>query len=130
VNLYWAEGFKKDNQVGFSNSDSLMIKLFVLWLRNCCGVESERLRFRIGVNEQHKARVVVIEEYWSNFLGVSKNQFQKPFFQKSQWKKVYENSDQYYGVLRVRVTKSTDLLRLIMGWINGLKINTEYKLRT
>src|SRR5258706_11803333 len=32
VSLYWAEGFKKDSQVGFANSDPKMINLFLRWL--------------------------------------------------------------------------------------------------
>ena len=34
ASLYWAEGFKKDNRLGFANSDPYMIKLFLFWLEN------------------------------------------------------------------------------------------------
>ena len=30
--LYWAEGFKKDNQAGFASSDPDMIRLFLSWM--------------------------------------------------------------------------------------------------
>src|SRR3989338_9917453 len=33
--LYWAEGFKKDKQIGFANIDPKMINFFILWLIRC-----------------------------------------------------------------------------------------------
>jgi hypothetical protein len=120
VALYWAEGFKKDNLVGFSNSDPTMILFFVRWL-SICGIGKSRLKFRLGVNEAYKESVHKIEEFWQEILDVDKNQFQKPFFQRVKLQKIYDNQENYHGVLRVRVSKSTDFLRKIHGWIAGLK---------
>ncbi len=124
ISLYWGEGFKKDSQVGFANSDPSMLKFFVFWLEKCCGITKDRLRFRIGINESYKDKITTVQEFWSRYLNINENQFQKPFFQKVKWKKVYDNPETYFGVLRVRVTKSTNLLRLFRGWIEGLRINT------
>lgn len=121
--LYWAEGFKKDNLAGFSNSDPAMVQIFILWLEKCCDVGKNRLKLRVGLNEQYKDKVNNIEHYWSKVLKIPDKQFQKPFFQKVQWKKIYEHPEDYHGVLRIRVSKSTDLLRKIHGWIEGLKQN-------
>lgn len=123
ISLYWAEGFKKDNQVGFANSDPDMVRFFIRWLVECCDVPKERLKFRLGVNEQYREKIKIMEAYWADSLGVSLSQFQKPFFQKVAWKKMYDNPELYRGVLRVRVSKSTDLLRKIHGWIEGLRMN-------
>ncbi len=123
ISLYWAEGFKKDSQAGFANSDPFMIKFFLYWLETCCKISKERIKLRVGVNEQYKNKISKIEEFWSQLLEIDKSQFQKPFFQKVLWKKVYDNPDDYHGVLRIRITKSTELLRLIHGWIEGLKYN-------
>lgn len=122
IALYWAEGFKKDNLVGFANSDPSMINFFVHWLAFSCGVGKERLKLRVGVNEQYRNRIGEIETFWSKTLAIPRNQFQKPFFQKVQWKKIYDHPENYHGVLRVRVAKSTDLLRKIHGWIEGMKL--------
>lgn len=121
VSLYWAEGFKKDNQVGFANSDPDMIKFFIHWLERCCHVSRGELRFRLTINEQHKERLQPIQDYWISNLGVDSEQFQKPFYQRTNWKKVYDNFETYHGVLRVRVCKSSKLLWTILGWIDGLK---------
>lgn len=120
IALYWAEGFKKDNLVGFSNSDPEMVALFVDWLQ-ICGIPKDRLRFRLGINATYQKKVRETERFWQDHLDVSSEQFQKPFFQQVIWKKVYDNSDNYHGVLRVRVSKSTDFLRKIHGWISGLR---------
>jgi hypothetical protein len=121
VSLYWAEGFKKDNLIGFANLDPSMAKFFINWLQKCCGVTHDRLKFRVGINEAYKNKADDIELYWSKELSASKTQFQKPFFQKVQWKKQYDHPEEYHGVIRIRVAKSTDLLRKIHGWIEGLK---------
>lgn len=126
IALYWAEGFKKDNLVGFANSDPGMVKFFILWLNKCCKVSPSRLKLRVGVNNDYRSTIGQIENYWSEILEIPKTQFQKPFFQQVKWKKIYENPENYHGVIRVRVSKSTDLLRTIRGWIEGLRQNVLY----
>ena len=122
--LYWAEGFKKDTQTGLASLDPEMIKFYIKWLSVCFGYNNSDLIFRLTINISHKHRVKVIEKYWSKELNVPLDQFQKPFFQNFNWKKTYENPNEYYGVLRVKVRKSKDFLRTIYGFIEGLKLNT------
>lgn len=123
VALYWAEGFKKDNLVGFSNSDPSMIRFIMRWFQESLGVKKERLRFRLALNESYESKARIIEQYWQLLLGVNESQFQKTFFQKVKWQKIYDNPEEYHGVLRVRVSKSIDLLRKIYGQVEGLRIN-------
>jgi len=120
--LYWAEGFKAGHQVGFVNSDSSMIKFFIAWITKCCGVDEDRLKARVGINISHKHRVVGIENYWSKITGIPKSQFNKPSYKKVKWQKQFEKPEDYYGVLQIRVLRSTDLLREILGYIKGLRI--------
>lgn len=121
VSLYWSEGFKKDSQAGFANSNPEMIKLFIKWL-NTCGYTRNDLLIRVIANSSHKGRIKEIEKYWSQITGVPVTNFRKPFFQHVEWKKVYENSNEYFGVLRIKVRKSKDFLRKIHGWIEGLSL--------
>jgi len=123
VALYWAEGFKKDSRIGFANTDPEMIRFFIRWLVDCLEVDIKELSFCITVNIEHKDRIDVIEKYWRKELGITNSKFTKPFYQKTKWKKEFENPNQYYGVLRVRVVKSLDQLRVIHGYIEGLKKN-------
>jgi hypothetical protein len=123
ASLYWAEGFKKDSQAGLASLDTKMIQFFVRWLKICFGYQDKDLIFRVTVNISHKYRITEIEEYWSKVLNIPLDQFRKPFFQNFKWKKTYENPNEYYGVLRVKVRKSKDFLRKIYGFIEGLKLN-------
>jgi hypothetical protein len=58
---------------------------------------------------------------WSQITGISLDQFQKPFFQKVQWKRKYANRREYLGVLRVRANNQRKLFLLIKGMLTGLK---------
>jgi hypothetical protein len=119
--LYWAEGYKKDSQVGLGSSDPKMMQLYVRWLIDCFGYTLDDLMFRVTINESHAYRVKEIVEYWARLFGIDESTFQKSFFQKAQWKKVYEHPEEYFGVLRIRVRKSSDFLRKIHGLIAGLQ---------
>jgi len=118
--LYWAEGFKKDTQVGFANSDYKMINIFIKWLKVCCGINKTDLLPRVTVNISHMHRINEIQNYWSVKTGIAQNQFRKPFYQNVKWQKLYKNENEYFGVLRIKVRRSIDLLRKIHGWIAGL----------
>jgi transcriptional regulator with XRE-family HTH domain len=123
VALYWAEGFKKDKRLGFANSDPAMIKLFLKWLTENCKVPVSDIRLRVGLNISHKYRIDTVVSYWSRITNIPIVQFQKPYFQKFKWKKVFPNPEAYFGVLRIRANKKLSLFRKINGWIEGLKMN-------
>lgn len=123
VALYWAEGFKKDMRFGFANTDPEMIKFCLKWLKECLGINNSEISLSVTVNISYQEKIGKIEKYWGKITGIPKTQFTKPFFQKTKWIKEYEKPNDYYGVLRIRVKKSTDLLRKVKGYIEGLKKN-------
>ncbi|MEK7521560.1 MAG: helix-turn-helix domain-containing protein [Patescibacteria group bacterium] len=118
--LYWAEGFKKDNRLGFANSDPTMIKLFLKWLE-VAGVPKSTLRLRVGLNISHKGRIEEVQKYWEAQTGIPQSQFQKPFFQKFIWKKEYAEPRNYFGVLRIRANGQGDLFVKIQAWIKQIQ---------
>lgn len=120
IALYWAEGFKKDNRLGFASSDPAMVKLFIRWLKTV-GVPSKNIRLRVGLNISHKKRVKMVENYWSQQTAISLSQFQKPFFQKFKWKKEFPNPEEYFGVLRIRANNQGGLFIKIKSWIEKLR---------
>jgi tmRNA-binding protein len=122
VSLYWGEGFKKDSQLGFSNSNPAMLKLFIHWLETCCNITTDRLKVRVGLNINYLKEEDRIKQYWSDTLNIPLSQFQKTFYQKVVMKKEYTDKSNYYGVIRIRISKSTELLRKMFGWIEGLAI--------
>jgi transcriptional regulator with XRE-family HTH domain len=122
VALYWGEGFKKDKQAGLANLDPDAVKFFLRWLKECFSYKNEDLIVRITLNISHKNRIEEVTSYWSKLTGIPIQNFRKPFYQNTIWKKTYENPNEYYGVLRVKVRKSTDFLRKILGFIQGLRL--------
>ncbi len=122
--LYWAEGSKGDQtrRVEFCNSDPVMIKLFIKWLIDCFGVKNEDLRGIVGINQIHAFRVEQVKRYWLGISGIPLEQFRKTSLKKAKSKKVYDNMDNHFGTLCIRVAKSTNLYYKIMGLIRGLHL--------
>lgn len=123
IALYWAEGYKKDSQVGLGSSDPKMMQFYVRWLIECFDYSIDDLLFRVSVNESHEYRINEIMQYWADLFGIDVSKFQKSFYQKAKWQKIYEHPEEYFGVLRIRVRKSSNFLRKIHGYIAGLKQN-------
>ncbi len=121
--LYWAEGFKKDKMVGFANTDPQMILFIIVWLQRSLQISKDLLRLRVGINESHKNRTKEIMEYWSKITNIPLEYFLNPYYQKVIWKKTYDHPEEYFGTLRIRVHKSTKLLKRIMGMIDGIHIS-------
>lgn len=120
--LYWAEGFKsiKEGRLGFCNSDPRMIKFIIKWFEKALKINREDFILRTEFNETHKDRTEEIKHFWSKLTGISLNQFEKPFYHHSVWLRDYPNRKDYFGVLRVRVRKSSELLNKTRGWIDGI----------
>ena len=127
VMLYWAEGAKsKQNNVSqgvdFSNSDPNMCKLFLKWLRSSLKIQSDRTSLCVYIHESQKNRAYVILDYWSKITGFPKEKFRKTCFTKTVYPRKNKRKDngEYYGQLRIKVRKSTDLNRKIAGWVEGI----------
>lgn len=124
ASLYWAEGYRKgDGEFGFTNSDPRMIKLIIHWLQNACNIEKSQIHARICINIAHKKRIRGIQKFWAKTIPLSIQQFSKPTFIRIANKKQYANSNEYYGTLRIKVRRSTNLRRKILGWIEGIARN-------
>lgn len=125
VVLYWAEGSKeKDYNPGsplrFANSDPYMIKLFLNWLKEA-GIIKERINFDIYLHDNNKYRTSEVIKYWSRHTNFSE-QFFRVYFKKNipstKRKNIYP--DEYFGLVRIYVKESSDLVRKISGWVEGI----------
>lgn len=126
IMLYWAEGAKqKDHDpsqgVLFSNSDPFMIKIFLIWLKTCLKISNNDIAFDICVHETHKDKLKTVSKYWATITGFSEREFGRIYLKKHKLINNRKNiGKNYYGQLRIRVKKSTDLNRKILGWIEGI----------
>ena len=124
VALYWAEGYQKgDGEFGFTNANPKMVRLIMKWLQQACGITREKIHLRICINSIHGHRLKEIRKFWSKITGIPVYQFDKPTLIRLSNAKLYQNSSEYFGTLRIKVYQSTNLKRKIMGWIEGLAKN-------
>lgn len=121
ASLYWAEGAKTESRFIFVNSDPIMVKIIFVFLTKILGVDKTMIHPTLQINFVHKKRVKKVMTFWSKYLNIPLHNFNKPYFVNVVPKKVYENYHEYYGVLRLRVLKSSSLQYKILGFIEVLK---------
>ncbi|MBP6885839.1 MAG: hypothetical protein KBC02_01170 [Candidatus Pacebacteria bacterium] len=120
IALYLAEGAKTMRQVHFVNADPRVVLFMMRWLRRFYNKGADDFSVSVLINEQHRLRERRIVEFWSNYLSIPAKQFRKTVFVRTLQKKIYENTDRYYGTLRFTVLKSTQLYYIISGLMEGL----------
>jgi len=126
--LYWAEGTKEKERVGgstlakFSNSDSLMVQLYLRWLNDACKVEKSRIHLSIYIHENNKYRIGEVIGFWARKTGFSRKSLSsRVYFKKHKPKTNRMNTgESYFGNLTITVFTSTELNRKIAGWIRGI----------
>lgn len=122
--LYWAEGAKQkehnvSQDVKFSNSDPLMIKIFLKWLIEVCGIPSDDLKFEIYLHETNSAEGA--REFWAKQTGFQAEKFHRIYWKKNKISTKRKNiGENYKGVLRITVRKSTNFNRRIEGWCKAI----------
>jgi len=123
--LYWAEGAKSDTTFGFSfmNSDPKMILFMKSFLNLVMGIANNDIVCIVQINSVHEGRIDKILKFWSALLELPLEQFNKPYYVHVKHKKVYENHDNYYGTLRMKVLKSSGLKYHMLGLIEALKMS-------
>lgn len=128
IMLYWAEGAKqKYNNVAqgvyFSNTDPFMIKLFLKWLKVCLKIDDPDIQLDIYIHEAHRSKKERAISYWSQITGFHTTKFDRIYYKKHKLSTNRKNTGSgYFGILRIRVKRSTDLNRKIAGWIEGISI--------
>lgn len=124
--LYWAEGSKeKEYQHGigirFSNSDPRIIQVFLRWLKEICNINEDRIGFEIYIHRNSQNNIDVVRKYWSKITKSKIEKFNTIYYKKNDIKTKRRNTkDLYYGLIRVRVSSSSSLLRQITGWSEAI----------
>jgi len=124
--LYWAEGTKqKDHnvsqKVSFNNSDPKMALLFNRWVQEICLRKKSELTYSIYIHQtadKEKAK-----KFWGKLLHTN---IDKIYFKSHNPKTNRKNiNEDYFGLLRIDVKRSTDLNRQIKGWVLGINESVE-----
>lgn len=118
--LYWAEGAKRRNQLQFVNSDPLMARFFVAFLKKHFGLRREDIRITCHLYADHLDKQREIEEYWLDVLDLPKESLRKSvvnvYSKHSQRKRV---GDLPFGTCRIVVSR-TWVIQTIYGAIQEL----------
>lgn len=120
IGLYWGEGGKVGHRVKFANADPILIRFIMKWFREILEIPNDKFRMYVIINAVHKHRIKKIESFWSRTAGCPKDQFYKAFFIQAKNKKVYANSEKYYGTLHIEVRKSSQAKYKVLGFIKAL----------
>lgn len=124
IALYWGEGHKEKfraSPVRFGNSDPDMIKIFLKWLFEICKISKKEICFRIYLHETAERKLNEVQKYWSKTTGFPIHNFQKITWKKAKIKTNRKKiGEHYFGLLDIRVKKSTNFNRKIQGWIEGI----------
>lgn len=127
--LYWAEGYKKSivkngreltsHTISFSNSDPVMIKLFLKFLKDILGIEEIKIHAHVRIF-QHLNETTTFN-YWHKVTGLPKENFYKFYYgisKSSGGKRPYNRLP--YGTIQL-VVGDTKKFHKIMGWIEGMQ---------
>ncbi len=124
VALYWAEGNKQKEHnisqgVKFSNSDPVMVKFFYKWLIEICQINFKDISFELYIHRGCDEKSVKI--FWSKILELDADIFFKIRYKPNKFVSYRKNKgENYNGLIRINVFKSTNFNRKISGWIKGL----------
>jgi AcrR family transcriptional regulator len=116
--LYWAEGSKDRNTLGFVNSDRPMVQYFVRFLRESLGVTPEEITVRLNVDLTNGLSLREVEDHWLWALELPRASLRKHMINHAPTSSSGARRHKLpYGVCAVRVKRSTRLVQHIYGAI-------------
>lgn len=121
---YWCEGSKQkewnvSQGVIFANSDPFLIKLFANWVKKFCLVEDKDIKYNLYIHETGNTTTAL--DYWSKILNIHVKDFGKTSIKKHNILTKRKNIRQdYHGLIRISINRSTNLNRKIKGWVMGI----------
>lgn len=114
--LYWGEGRKKTGRIDISNSDPGIIKIFLRFLREICGVKEEKLAVSLQMfDDQDEAELI---RFWGKITGISRERFHKPYKRKGKTGTYIRRSP--FGTVLVGLD-NIKLKKIILDWLEEYK---------
>lgn len=113
IGLYIGEGTKNRERVGLANTDPEVIRTFLRFLREICGVEEQRISAYLNIFDDVDLEEALV--YWQRITGIPRNRFFKPTVRPTKGED-YQNKSKY-GTLTVGLS-STKLSSQISNWCN------------
>ncbi|MHB8903735.1 MAG: hypothetical protein ACYC40_01350, partial [Patescibacteria group bacterium] len=102
--------------VKFVNSDPEMIRIFLRFLREICGVNEDRLKALIHLYPDHNENK--LKSFWINLTKINKKNFYKSYIHEGK-KGSYKNKSKW-GTITINYADK-HLFELLLEWINEYK---------
>jgi hypothetical protein len=77
LGLYMGEGSKTPGTVSMANTNPVVLRTFVTWLRRAFSIDEARMRAKLYLHEDLDLRAAT--EFWSRTLDIPLTQFTKPY---------------------------------------------------
>lgn len=113
--LYWAEG-SKTSGFEITNSDPYCILFMVRWFERIFGVSPRELKARLNIYSQQNESE--IKQFWSQLTKIPLENFCKSFVKPPN--KGYKKNNLYYGTIKIRIPKGTNMRYKVFGWIKAI----------
>jgi len=123
ISLYWAEGskekeYKPGSGIIFNNSDPKMVLFFLKWLKTFFSANNSDIIYELYIHET--ANYEKSQIYWSNILLIPVEKI-KVYLKKNKINTNRKNTQENYnGLIRIKLVKSSSMNRKITGWIEGI----------
>lgn len=117
--LYWGEGsqWSRERTVDFANCKPEMVKVFLAFLREVCGVEEKKLRVYLYCYSDQKVEDLL--GFWSKVTKIPRGQFTKPYIRQDFNKE--KSGKMPYGLVHIRYSDKHLLLQL-KEWIKDFAV--------
>lgn len=99
--LYWAEGTKTGNMAIFANSDPIMIRTYMSWLRQCLQVDNSNIRAMVFCYPD--TNIEQSEMFWSQITNIPLEQFYKAQVDERSNKLAENHGKLQHGTLNIRI---------------------------
>ena len=94
--VYFCEGAKAINNVGFTNSDPFLVRSFMFLFRNAFDVDESKFRIVMHLHDYHNEEQQKI--FWSGITSIPHDQFHKTYMKESDHR---YKKDGYQGCIKI-----------------------------
>lgn len=123
IGLYIGEGSKTTETIRIVNSDPLVIRLAVRWLKDACGVDDDNITVSLHLYPDND--VDTCKVYWQNITNLPLDNFRWVSVVNRENKRKSAKGKLPYGTAHITVRANGDpvkgvrLFRRISGWMTG-----------
>jgi len=112
IGLYLGEGDKRNKgHVKLANTDPKILKIFLMFLRDICGVRESKIKAELNVFDDVDVNKAI--DFWLKSTGITRNQLRN--IQVREGKRGSYKHKSQYGTLSIYVC-NTKLKKIINQW--------------